>query len=68
MTIVKVSPKYQIVIPKPVREALGIKPGQAVQIIQYQDRIEVIPQLSIKEARGIYKGLNTDVPRDADRE
>jgi AbrB family looped-hinge helix DNA binding protein len=68
MTTVKVSPKFQIVIPKEIRQSLGIKAGQSVQIIQYQDRIVVIPRMGIREARGIYKGIDTDVPRDSDRE
>ncbi|MCW5874269.1 MAG: AbrB/MazE/SpoVT family DNA-binding domain-containing protein [Anaerolineales bacterium] len=68
MTSVKVSPKFQIVIPKAIRKSLGIKPGQTVRVIQYGDRIELIPQISIAEARGLYKGIDTDVDREPDRE
>lgn len=68
MTEVKVSPKFQIVIPKEVREALDIRVGQKFRVIQYGDRIELIPRLSVKEARGLFEGINTDVEREPDRE
>lgn len=43
MTIVTVSPKFQVVIPKEIGEALQLKPGQKVQLLQCQNRIEFIP-------------------------
>ena len=64
---VTVSPKFQIVIPLAIREALGIRPGQKIQAIQYQDRIELIPVRSMRKARGMLKGIDTSVPREADR-
>lgn len=67
METVTVSPKYQIVIPRIVREALGIKPGQKVQILQYQNRIEFIPLKKMKEMRGFLKGINTTIEREEDR-
>ncbi len=67
MTSVSVSPKFQIVIPKAIREALNIRPGQKVQVIQYQNRIELIPIMPIERARGFLKGINTSVPREGDR-
>lgn len=67
MITVSVSPKYQVVIPKAVREALDIQPGQKVQVIRYQNRIELIPIRSIKEARGFLNGIDTTVEREADR-
>ena len=67
MTVVKVSPKYQVVIPREIREALGIAPGQKVQALQYGDRIEFIPVRRVREMRGFLEGLNTTVPRDEDR-
>jgi len=67
METVTVSPKYQIVIPRIVRETLGIKPGQKVQVLQYQNRIEFIPLKKIKEMRGFLKGINTTVEREKDR-
>lgn len=67
MTSVSVSPKFQIVIPKAIREALNIQPGQRVQVIQYQNRIELIPIRPVKLARGFLKGIDTTVNRDEDR-
>ncbi len=59
MNVVKVSPKFQIVIPEEVRKSMGIKAGEKIQVIQYGDRIELIPARSIKEMRGICKGIDT---------
>ena len=67
MTAVTVSPKFQIVIPKEVRDALGIVSGQKVQILTHQNRIELIPLKSMREMRGFLKGIDTDVKRDKDR-
>ena len=67
MKTVTVSPKFQIVIPQPVREALGLSAGVKLQVVQFEDRIELIPLRSAKALRGTLKGLDTDVPRDGDR-
>lgn len=67
MTSVTVSPKYQIVIPKEIRESMGIVSGQKVQIMSYQRRIEVIPLKPMKEMRGFLKGIDTTVLREEDR-
>jgi AbrB family looped-hinge helix DNA binding protein len=67
MTEVTVSPKYQIVIPKEIRESMGIVSGQKVQIMSYQGRIEVIPLKSMKEMRGFLKGIDTSIVREEDR-
>lgn len=67
MTVVTVSPKYQIVIPKEIRESMGIVSGQKVQLIPYQGRIEVIPLKPMKDMRGFLKGIDTTVSREEDR-
>jgi AbrB family looped-hinge helix DNA binding protein len=67
MTSVTVSSKYQIVIPKEIRESMGIVSGQKVQIMSYQGRIEVIPLKPMKEMRGFLKGIDTTVLREEDR-
>ncbi len=64
---VTVSPKFQVVIPREVRKALGIEPGQKVQVIHYEDRIELIPVRPIREMRGFLKGIDTEVERGPDR-
>lgn len=67
MQTVIVSPKYQIVIPKAVRETLKLKPGQKMRVIEYDNRIELIPDREITELRGFLKGINTEVVREGDR-
>ncbi len=67
MTAVTVSPKFQVVIPKEIRESLGIVAGQKVQIMTYQNRIELIPLKPMKELRGALKGIDTTVERNSDR-
>ena len=68
MEQVKVSPKFQVVIPKPVRESLGITPGQRLQVVQYGDRIELVPVRDIGEMRGFLAGMDTGFKREPDRE
>ena len=67
MVTVTVSPKFQVVIPKEVREKLGIRPGQRLQILPSPDRIEFVPVQDIKSMRGFLKGIQTDVCREKDR-
>ncbi len=67
MGIVTISPKFQVVIPKAIREKLSLSPGQKVQAIAYDDRIELIPLRPMKEMRGFLKGIDTTVEREADR-
>ena len=67
MNTVTVSPKFQVVIPKEIREAMKIKSGQKIQMITYGDRIELIPIKPMKEMRGFLKRINTDIARDSDR-
>jgi AbrB family looped-hinge helix DNA binding protein len=67
MGVVTISPKFQVVIPKAIRDQLSLKPGQKVQAIVYGDRIELIPMRSIRRMRGFLKGIETDVNREADR-
>jgi AbrB family looped-hinge helix DNA binding protein len=67
MAIVTISSRYQVVIPKDVRERLKLKPGQKVQAIPFKGRIELIPLDPIESARGFLRGIDTTVPRDKDR-
>jgi len=67
MNTVTVSPKYQIVIPKNIRDALQLRPGQKMKVIEYNGRIELIPDRDISELRGFLKGINTDFIREGDR-
>lgn len=67
MKTITISPKYQIVIPKEIRKELKLKPGQKLQVIQAEGRIEYIILKDIKEARGFLKGMNTNILREKDR-
>lgn len=61
MVTVTVSPKFQVVIPKAVRQGLDIRPGQKLQVLQFSDRIEFILLQDIKEMRGFLKGIDTEI-------
>ncbi len=67
MQTVTVSPKFQVVIPKVIREAMQIRPGQKLKIIEYDGRIELIPEKDIVELQGFLKGINTNFIREDDR-
>ncbi len=67
MQTVTLSPKFQVVIPKPVRETLRLKPGQKMHVLEYEGRIELIPDRDMEELRGFLKGINTELKREDDR-
>ena len=67
METVTISPKFQVVIPRAIRKALGLEPGQKVQALVYEDRIEFIPVRPLKKMRGFLAGIDTTVPREKDR-
>ena len=67
MQTIKVSPKFQVVIPLKVRNAMDLKPGTRLQVVQFEDRIELIPLRSARSLRGSLPGLDTQIPRDPDR-
>lgn len=59
-----ISSKYQIVIPREVRDQFNLKPGQKVMFIPYKNTIRLVIVPSIKDALGIFKGMNTDNIRE----
>ncbi len=67
MATVTVSPKYQVVIPSALRRALGIRPGQKIEVLAYEGRIEFVPVRPMKAMRGFLPSLDTRVPREDDR-
>ena len=67
MQAVTISPKFQVVIPRAVRESLQLHPGQKMQVVEYDGRIEMIPERDITELQGFLKGINTEFEREEDR-
>ena len=57
--IVTISPKYQVVIPRAIRDSMGLQPGQKVQAVQYRDRIEFIPVRPMRAMRGFVRGIES---------
>jgi len=68
MNITTLSPKFQIVIPAAVRTHLTLKSGMKFQVMPYGERIELIPIEPMKKARGMFKGIDTTIEREPDRE
>lgn len=61
------SSKYQLVIPRAIRERMQLRPGQKFQAIQIGNRIELLPVEAPQSARGFLKGIRTDIQREKDR-
>ncbi len=64
---VTISPKFQIVIPKEVRESLHLRAGEKLHVFRYQNRLEFVRVKDMKEMRGFLKGIETVIERDKDR-
>jgi len=62
-----VSPEFHVAIPQAIREAFGLQPGQKVQVMLYQSRIELISVRAVREMRRFLKGIDTTVKREPDR-
>ncbi len=67
MHTVTISPKYQVVIPQAVREALKLTPGEKMRVLQFGNRVELIRVRDTRELRGLLAGMDTTIERDADR-
>ncbi len=67
MHAVTLSPKFQVVIPLSVRRNMGLRPGQRMKVVEYDGRIELIPEKDIKDMRGFQKGIDTSFEREEDR-
>ena len=67
MATVTVSPKFQVVIPKDVRDGLALVPGDKIEVIQLAGRIELVPVRSAESMRGFLKGLKNTFEREAER-
>lgn len=67
MNVVTISPKFQVVIPRDIRDRLELEPGQKVQAMVFGNRIEFILLRPPREMRGFLRGLDTTVHRERDR-
>jgi AbrB family looped-hinge helix DNA binding protein len=65
--VVTISPKYQVVIPRAIREHLRLVPGQKMQALIHDGRVELIPVQPAAALRGFLRGIDTTVIRDDDR-
>ncbi|MBP7831040.1 MAG: AbrB/MazE/SpoVT family DNA-binding domain-containing protein [Kiritimatiellae bacterium] len=64
MSTVTLSPKYQVVIPRSVRERIRLQPGEQLQVISFDDRIELVPVRPMRKMKGFLKGLDATFTRD----
>lgn len=64
MDTVTISSKYQVVIPRAIREKWNVKPGQKVRFIIYGNRLEIVPVRDTKSARGFLKGMSSTIERE----
>ena len=67
MNTVTLSNEYQIIIPEEISKSIGLEPGSSFEVLSYNNRIELIPISPIKEVKGEFKGIDTNIERDDDR-
>ncbi len=67
MSTVTVSPKFQVVIPREVREEMKLRAGDKIQVFRFRNRLELVPVRKAASMRGFLKGIDTTVEREPDR-
>ena len=67
METVTISPKFQVVIPQRIREAMGLRSGEKAKVVSFRNRIEIIPMRDVRKLRGYLKGIDTSFEREGDR-
>ena len=67
MHAVTISPKFQVVIPQAVQESMKLSAGEKMQVLQFDNRVELILVRNVKTLRGSLAGMDTNLDRDADR-
>ncbi|PIQ63794.1 MAG: AbrB family transcriptional regulator [Bacteroidetes bacterium CG12_big_fil_rev_8_21_14_0_65_60_17] len=68
MATVRVSPKFQVVIPKDIRTSMNIEAGQLVEVFSWDNRIEIVPVRPMEDMRGFIRGMDSGIDREKDRE
>jgi AbrB family looped-hinge helix DNA binding protein len=66
MEPVTISSKYQVVIPREIREQFDLKPGQKIVFFPHKKTLRVIIIPPIEEAEGFLKGIDTNIEREED--
>ncbi|MBM3901667.1 MAG: AbrB/MazE/SpoVT family DNA-binding domain-containing protein [Verrucomicrobia bacterium] len=66
METVTISPKFEVVIPQRIREAMGLRSGEKAKVVSFRNRIEIIPLREVRNLRGYLKGIDTSFERDGD--
>ncbi len=61
MTYTSISSKYQVVIPKEIRQRIAVKPGQKLIIYERGGVIHLVPDVPLKKLKGLHKGLSLDL-------
>jgi AbrB family looped-hinge helix DNA binding protein len=64
MASTTISSKFQVVIPKSVRERLGLKPRQRLHVIEKGGVITLVPEVPLKSLKGVVKGVNWEGIRE----
>jgi len=67
MDTVTISPKFQVVIPRVIRDTLRLTPGEKLRVLRYSDRVEFIRIRPIQQMRGFLRGMDTTIEREGDR-
>jgi len=67
METVTISPKFQVVIPRRIREAMGLRSGEKAKVVSFRNRIEIIPVRDVRKLRGYLKGIDTSFEREGER-
>jgi AbrB family looped-hinge helix DNA binding protein len=67
MNTVVLSSEYQVLIPEEIREKTGLQAGASLEVISYNNRIELVPIKPMKNLKGIFKGIDTIILREDDR-
>ena len=69
MATTTISSKYQIVIPKDVREKLHLKSGQQMTVVVKAGVVYLIPERPLESFKGFLKGMNAkNIREDKERQ
>ena len=67
MKTVTISSKFQVVIPKEIRNSIGLHVGAKLEVLTYGSHIELVPIYHMKTLKGAFKGISTNIDREEDR-